>query len=187
MNKKTLMVDMDDVIVTGNFLNVVETFLDKKIDINTVKSYYLQDLIPKEQKDAFWQYIKDKEFYKKASLLPDCYDVLEKLNKKYNIYIATAYIWKNDEAGIDLSGNLLKEKYYFLQEKLPFIKPEQYIFIINKNMLNFDIKIDDKPSNLDNANLKILFSAWHNKDLPLEEEKKYHRVENWQEIYELLK
>ena len=42
---------------------------------------------------------------------------------------------------------------------------DNYIFINNKSLLNCDIKIDDKLDNLENANVKILFTAYHNKDL----------------------
>ncbi len=180
---KTLMVDMDDVLLKGNFLAVIEEFLGKKIDINTVKTYYLQDLVPDNKRDLFWEFVKDKEFYKGYDLLDGAYEVLEKLSKKYDIYIATSFIWEG--SSIDLSGNLLKEKYYFLKEKLPFIKPDKYIFASNKNLFHFDIKIDDRPKNLENASKLILFDAWHNRNLP--NESKYIRVYNWQEIYNLLK
>ena len=187
MTKKTLMVDMDDVITTGCFFNLLQEFLNKKIDINTIKTYFLQDLVTNDRKKEFWQFLADKNFYDESPLLDDCYWVLEKLNQKYDLYIVTAYLWKNQE--IDISGANLQNKYTYLREKLPFIKPEQYVFTTNKELLKFDIRIDDRFDNLKGAKTKILFDAWHNRDFsPLElAHKNIHRVFNWLDIYELLK
>ncbi len=187
MTKKTLMIDMDDVLVQGNFLEIVQNFLGRKINIDEVKSYFLQSLVPEERQEEFWNYLKDKKFYQNYDLVENAFSVIEKLNKKYDIYVVTSFIWRNTDFNIDLSGNLLQEKYYFLQEKLPFLGPEKYIFLRNKKMLNFDIKIDDCLDNLENASIKILFDAWHNRNLTKEEEKSVKRVTNWQEIYNILK
>lgn len=186
MKKKTLMVDMDDVITSGRFFTLLQQFLNQEIDINTIKTYFLQDLVAKDRQEEFWQFVKDENFYANAPLFDDCYWVLEKLNQKYDLYIVTAYIW-NDS--IDISAHNLKNKYQYLQEKLPFIKPEQYIFTTNKQLLKFDIRIDDRLVNLKGAKTKILFDAWHNREYPALElaKKNIHRVYNWLDIYEILK
>ena len=177
---KTLMIDMDDVITISNFNQYIEEFMDIKIDMNEITNYYyVQDLV-KEKSDEFWKYVEDKNFYEGAPLLKDCYKVLEKLNKKYDIYIVTSYLWTD---GIDLSGKCLSYKYYYLKEMLPFIDPSKYIFTTNKKLIHFDIKLDDKYENLENSNTKILFNSWHNFN------KEYNdviRVNNWKEIEEIL-
>ena len=62
------------------------------------------------------------------------------------------------------------------------------IFITNKSLLNIDIKIDDRINNLDNCETKLLFSNWHNRNIPKEEleEKNIIVVESWKDIEELL-
>ena len=69
-----------------------------------------------------------------------------------------------------------------------FIKQRQIIFLNEKKILYFDIKIDDSPKNLENAKKKILFSAYHNLEIPNKELKKENiiRVNNWQEIRDIL-
>ena len=54
--------------------------------------------------------------------------------------------------------------------------------------MNFDIKIDDRTNNLENANTKLLFNAWHNKNITQEELDKENiiRVNSWLEIKDLL-
>lgn len=111
--------------------------------------------------------------------------MLKKLNKKYDIYIVTSYIW---EDLTDITSDNLKNKYIYLKEKLPFIPPEKYIFTTNKNIINFDIRIDDKIQNLGNGELKLLFSAWHNKNILQEtlNDENIIRVDTWYDIEKIL-
>ncbi len=177
---KTLMIDMDDVITSGNFTKYIEEFMKININMNEITNYeYVQDLV-EPKKEEFWKYVENKDLYKGAPLFEDCYRVLEKLNKKYDIYIVTSYLW--DDV-IDISGKNLGYKYYYLKEMLPFIDPSKYIFTTNKKLLKFDIKLDDKYDNLENSDTKILFNSWHNKDI---EYRDTIRVNNWKEIEEIL-
>ena len=125
------------------------------------------------------------DMYENAVLLPDCYDVLKELSKHYKIYICTDYIWREI---IEYAGNNLKNKYNFLYEKLDFISPNNFIFTADKTIVNCDIKIDDKINNIEGAETKLLFTAWHNKDLSDKELKEQGiiRVNNWKEIIEVL-
>lgn len=182
--KKRLMVDMDNVITDGIFLDLINDFLNTNYKLEDMTTFFLQELIA-ERKEEFWNKVKDINFYENADLIDNCYEVLEELSNYYEIYIVTAYIW--DES-LDLSGNNLKNKYYYLKEKLPFIPIQNYIFTTNKNIMNFDIKIDDRTNNLENANTKLLFNAWHNKNITQEELDKENiiRVNSWLEIKDLL-
>ncbi len=182
---KTLMVDMDNVITDGIFKDYIERFYKTKIDLTKIKDYnYVQKATQKDSKN-FWNFVKEKNFYLEAPLLEDCYEVLEKLNEKYDIYIVTSYLWNES---IDISGNNLKNKYNYLKETLPFIKPEKYIFTTNKKIMNFDIRIDDRLDNLSNSKNKLLFTAWHNKDLPDEKLQQLGvtRVNTWKDIENIL-
>ena len=182
---ETLMVDMDNVITDGLFINLIEEFYNKKIDLNSINNYYFVQELTRERNKEFWEYVSTKNFYGDAPLLDGCYEVLEKLNSMYDIYIATSYLWNEI---IDLSGKNLMDKYIYLKDNLPFIEPEKYIFVTNKNLLNFDIRIDDKISNLNEANTKLLFTAWHNKNVSAEKLNlsNIKRVNNWYEIEEEL-
>lgn len=181
---KTLMIDMDQVITDSLFIDLINEFLGTNYKLNDFKNYYLQDVI-RDKKEEFWNFVKDRSFYEGATLFEGCYEVLEKLNKKYDVYIVTAYLW-NDV--IDVSGDNLRNKYYYLREMLPFISPNKYIFTTNKNLLKFDIRIDDKLENISGADTKILFTAWHNRDLSDDElrSKNVIRVNNWDDIEKIL-
>lgn len=181
---KTIMVDMDDVITYGNFSKILEDYLGYKPDLSNYKSYYLQDILG-ERKTDFFDKFKDINMYENATLLPDCYETLKELNKYYKIYICTDYIWREI---IEYAGNNLKNKYNFLYEKLDFINPRNFIFTADKSVINCDIKIDDKLENIENANKKLLFTAWHNKEISNEDLEKNNiiRVNNWKEIRNIL-
>ena len=183
---KKIMIDMDDVICGGGFLKLVNDFLGTNYREDDIKTYYIQDLIPKEKMREWAEFFSNKNIYDYTQIIPNAYNVMEELNKKYDIYITTAYIFRDDK---EKSSELLKNKFDYLMKNFPFIQPEQYIFTNNKEIVECQIKIDDKPSNLDgDAELKLLFTAYHNKNIPSEELQKNNliRVNNWNEIKKIL-
>ena len=181
---KTIMVDMDDVITFGNFSEILEDYLGYQPNYDSLEGYYVQDLLG-DKKDDFFSKFKDMNMYENATLLPDCYDVLKELSKTYKIYICTDYIWREI---VECAGNNLKNKYDFLYEKFDFIDPRNYIFTADKSIVNCDIKIDDRLENIEGAETKLLFTAYHNKNLNDDElkDKDIIRVNNWQEIRTIL-
>ena len=57
------------------------------------------------------------------------------------------------------------KKYKYLIKNFPFLDPNNNVFLRNKSVLNIDIKIDDRIDNLNGAKTKILFTAYHNKNI----------------------
>lgn len=183
---KKIMIDMDEVICDGGFLNIVNQFLKANYTLKDVKGYYIQDLIPKEQHKEWSKFFNTKNVYDYVEFLPNAYEVMERLSKKYDLYITTAYIFRDNE---EYSANNLKNKFEWLYENIPFISPNNYIFTTNKEIINCEIKIDDKLSNLSgNAEVKMLFTAYHNKELTNEELKENGviRVNGWKDIEKIL-
>lgn len=183
---KKIMIDMDDVICDGGFLSLVNKFLKTNYQKKDLKTYYIQDLIPKEKYPEWTEFFNTKNVYDYVEFLPDCYEVMEKLSKKYELYITTAYIFRDNE---EYSAKNLKNKFEWLYENIPFISPNNYIFTTNKEIINCEIKIDDKLSNLSgNAETKLLFTAYHNKYIKEKElkEKGVIRANGWKDIEKIL-
>lgn len=183
---KKIMIDMDDVICDGGFLSLVNEFLHTNYDISQIKTYYIQDLIPKERFQEWSEFFNSKNVYDYSKLIPNAYEVIEKLSHKYEIYIVSAYIFRENE---EYSAKNLKNKFEWLYKNLPFISPENYVFTSKKEIVNCDIKIDDKLSNLDgDAEMKLLFTAYHNKNISEKEleNKNVKRVNGWKHIEEIL-
>ena len=181
--RRSIMVDMDEVITEGGFLYLINEYLGTNYTKEDVGGYYMQDLVP--DKDKFFKYFISKNMYDYNILLPNVKEVLEELQKYYDIYIGTSYIIPELPRE---SSMILKYKHEFLYDNLPFIKPENYIFITNKSLLDCDIKIDDKLDNLKNAKIKLLFDSYHNKGLSDDYLKSVGvvRVHNWLEIKDIL-
>lgn len=184
MYKKSIMIDMDEVIVIGRFSEFLIEFLGE-VDFNQLHSQYRQDLI-KGREEEFKQIYQYKNLYKNDNgdyiePLPNCVEVMQELNKKYDVYIATTYIWK--ENVIDASTNL-KNKFEYLHYWLPFIDTNNFIFMTDKTKIRYDIGIDDRLSNLENCDKKLLFTEFRNKKLTDKElkEKGVIRVNNWLDV-----
>ena len=184
MNKKSIMIDMDEVIVVGRFSNFLVDFLGK-VDFNQLHSQNRQDLI-KGKEEEFKKIYKYKNLYKDDNgnyiePLPNCVEVIKELNEKYDTYIVTAYIWKEDV--IDSATNL-KNKFEYLHYWLPFVDTNNFIFMIDKTKIRYDIGIDDRVSNLKNCDKKLLFTEFRNEKLTDKEleEKRVIRVNDWLDV-----
>lgn len=177
------MIDMDDVICTNGFLCMINKFLGSSYTYSDFNDFYMQDILP--DKNKFFDWFMTQNMYDYCELMDDCYDVLEQLNQKYDLYIATDYVWREIS---DRCGYVVEQKFNWLRDNLPFIKPQQYIFLANKSVLNMDIRIDDKINNLDGSSVKLLFSAYHNKKYSLEylSDMGIERVNSWIDIRDRL-
>ena len=185
MEKKLLMVDMDDVIYLDSFIEVLEEFLGKNITKEACQKigYYLQNLAP--DKDAFFNYLFERNLYDYGHIAPKCKELLEVLNEQYHLFILTSYIFIDDPYR---SGILLDQKHRALLDNFPFLTPNNFIFANDKSICHPDIMIDDKVSNLSTAKRKLLFSSYHNLDIPELELKGLgiERVLDWEEVGKIL-
>ena len=189
MYKKSIMIDMDEVIVVGRFSDYLMEFLEN-VNFENLHTQNRQDLI-KGREEEFKKIYKYKNLYKNnkgdyIEPLPNCVDVIKKLNEVYDVYIVTTYIWKEDV--IDSATNL-KNKYEYLHYWFPFIDTNKFIFMTDKTKINYDIGIDDRVSNLQSCNKKLLFTEFRNKKITNEElkNKGIIRVNNWLEVENKIK
>ena len=133
------MIDMDEVIVAGKFSDFLIEFLGE-VNFDNLKTQNRQDLLIGKEEE-FKKIYKYKNLYKDINdnyikLLPNCVDVIKRLNQKYEVYIVTSYIWKGDV--IDAATNL-KNKYDYLHYWFPFIDTNNFIFMTDKTKIEFDI------------------------------------------------
>ena len=181
-----LIVDMDDVITEKGFIRMINEFLGTNYTQENAESYYINDLIPKDRMDEWVEFYSNNNVYDYANIVEGAKETLEKLNEKYDLYIVTAYVFRDAP---QVSGKTLNDKYNFLIENFPFIDPHKFIFISNKELLEADIRIDDSPKKLiGKARLKLLFTAYHNKNMSEQElkENNFVRVNNWKDVEKIL-
>lgn len=191
-NKKSILLDVDEVISFSGFLQAVNDFMRTNYIIDDFEDYYIDEVaIPKEKFDEFNNFINNINLYENAHVLPNAVPTIKLLNDYYNIYICSACINPFDING---SGRLFKDKYDFLRETLPFIKPEHFIFTSAKHLFRADIQIDDRLSNLDNnIETRILFPSYHNKSISDEQLKEkgilragFNWQNGWEEVENIL-
>jgi 5'(3')-deoxyribonucleotidase len=185
MNKTKLFLDMDNTII-----NTIKSFCECYNDLYqfrpgfkeacwcNVEKYNMKDECPLilNKNDIFGSYL----FFQKAEFINEnTYDVIKKLNEKYQVIICTIGIPKN-----------LSFKSLWVEERLPFI--DDYILIKNSNCkmdksivnMSNSIFVDDYTDNLDSSNAayKIVFGD----EYSWSQTKNYTRCFNWTDIEKLL-
>ena len=193
MEKKKLLLDCDEVICFSGFLEAVNEFMGTNYVIDDFTDYYIDEaVIPPERMDEFNKFINSRNMYENAYILPGAIETIKRLNEVYDIYICSSCVNPLDVKG---SGRVFTDKYNFLLENLPFIKPSNFIFTSAKHLFKADIKIDDRLSNFegDDIEIKILFPSYHNNDLTVDEltavgvvRAGYSWRKGWQEVEKML-
>lgn len=185
--KKKLLVDLDYVICHPGFLKLVNDFCGTNYKEKDFKEYIIDDVIgPQEKINEFYEFYLKHDGYKDAVLIEGAKETLKKLNKIYDIYLCSACVMYGVERR---SAKLFKDKFEYLMREFDFLDPEKIIFTNSKNMFIADVQIDDRlPNLLGPVKTKLLFEAYHNKDISDEELKSNNviRVKSWKEIEDLL-
>ncbi len=162
--KKILLLDVDEVVCFTGFLPLINEFMGTDYVIDDFTEYYIDNTaIPKERFSEFNEFIREKNMYEYARLLPEAVETLKDLNEIYDIHVCSSCINPLD---IENSGRLFVDKYNYLIKTLPFLKPEKFIFTGVKNLFKADVQIDDRMQNLiSDVETKILFPSYHNKNI----------------------
>lgn len=184
---KKLMIDLDETICTGGYLEAVNKYLKTNYKEEEVDKYYVEDIMDEEQKEKFLDYFYENiNIYQNIDLVPDSLSVIEKLSKYYDIYITCAFV---DKRRVKESGIMAYYKYQWIIENMPYIDPKKIILTGSKEIVMCNVKIDDKVSNLKGyGDIKLLLDQPHNQKYTFEElqEKNIRRVYDWNQIYSIL-
>lgn len=187
MAKRTIMIDLDDTIVEQGYLQVLNKYMGTNYTYDDVEDYFVESLLPEDQLDDYLNYFYEKEnVYNYTINKPNAIEVIEKLSKKYEIIICSAYL---DKRKPEKSGVITNNKHMWLIKNLPFLEPKNFIFTSRKDLVDCDIKIDDKVGNLKgHGKLKLLMNGYHNQKYTDKElkDKGIRRVYSWDEIEKIL-
>lgn len=177
MNKKVILVDMDDVIE-----NLVEAWI-KEIDrrhgyhrdSEDITAWDMYKFYPDLEPNYIYEILDDPEFWKTVEPKKDAMEYIPKLQEYFEIYIVTAGLYLSIEAKI---SNIIYK--YF-----PTIDNDHIIICHNKQMIKGDVIIDDGIHNLIGHDaIKLLYDTPHNREEDLPDD--IYRVHNWEEIYNWL-
>jgi 5'-nucleotidase len=169
---KRLIVDMDDVMAdaTGQFINYYEKEFGVRIDRAILNGKGEGEGFP-DNHAKIAQFPFRPNFFRTMTVNENCREVMEQLNKKYEVFIVSA--------AMEFPQSLA-EKLVWLSEHFPFLHWKQVVFCGSKSVVHGDYMIDDLVHNLEHFNgEKFIFTAPHNLHL-----NHFHRLNNWQEIGE---
>lgn len=174
MDKLSIAIDMDEVIadIIGKFIDVYQQVHGYNFTLDQMHGKEFRELLPPEMVPSLREYINRKGFFRDLRPMADSREVVEELNKKYEVFIVSA---------ATEFPNSLEDKQQWLGDHFPFISWTNIMFCGYK-IVSTDMMIDDRIKNFARYNgRKILFSSPHN--LLLTE---YERVNNWKEVAEKL-
>ncbi len=182
---KKIVIDLDDVLALDGYLNMMNSFVNGNYKYEDADGYYVEEVLDKEELKRYREFFKNNNVYDYATVAPYSKEVLMKLMLEYEIYICSSYYSEIDSI---IMPELIPKKCEFLKKNYPFISSKNYIFTNDKSMVEADIKIDDVISNLNNSNIKLLYSAYHNRNVSNMDlaSKNIVRINNWLGVENIL-
>jgi 5'(3')-deoxyribonucleotidase len=190
-DRKIIAVDMDEVIA-----DALQEHLDRynrdfanadnpAITLADLHGRRLWQVIPAHRHAALDNYFRDEDFFRNLRVMPHAQRVLEALQSRYEIFIASA--------AMEVPSSFAA-KYDWLAQHFPFIPTSHIVFCGDKSILRADFLIDDNPRQLalfeDRQNREtetastpiarregILYTSPANIDLTT-----YRRVDDWQAV-----
>jgi 5'(3')-deoxyribonucleotidase len=172
--RKILCVDMDEVIADalGEHLLRYNRDFRERLTPADLQGRWLWDFVPPERQQVLSDYMMSEDFFAVLRVMPHAQRVLQRLQSRYEIYIATAAM------EVPSSFNA---KFEWLKQHFPFIPPSHIVFCGNKSILHGDYLIDDNPRQLRLFRGEgILFSSPANAGVT-----GFRRVRDWLEIEQL--
>lgn len=169
-------IDIDDTIVTTTKAALKQHCIDtgEKINIKDIKTYYIEDYVSEEYQEDFYKIFSKKEMWKRIELIPNCVEVIKKLHENHHqIWFCTSCEPIN-----------IAKKYNFLCRTFPFINiRKRLITTPYKQLVNFDVLIDDAVHNVVNAPYQsILLSQPWNESFDVSSDENIYRANDWLEI-----
>ncbi len=129
---------------------------------------------PDQHRPAVIDRLYSEGFFRRLPVMENCVEVLEAVNKKYELFIVSA---------ATEFPNSLRDKLEWLNEHFPYLTWRQLVLCGDKRMISGDYMFDDHTRNLVHFPGKAyLYSTIMN----AHEETTYERVANWKEIADIL-
>src|SRR5580700_1490748 len=168
---KRIAVDMDEVLADALSEHLARYNRDhgEAITKGELHGKWLWDIVSADRHERLEAYLRSEDFFEDLPVLEDSQEVLAKLSKYYEIFIATAAMEFPNSFG---------PKYRWLRRHFPFLHPSHFVFCGDKGILNAHFLIDDQPLHFRRFKGEgILFSAPHNYGI-----QGFRRVDNWRQF-----
>jgi 5'(3')-deoxyribonucleotidase len=182
-SKPIIAVDMDEVIADAlgeHLLRYNRDFAHEgtpALTTRDLRGKWMWDVVPAHRLATVQSYIESEDFFAVLPVMPDAQRVLERLQSRYEIFIATA--------AMEVPHSFTA-KYDWLAEHFPFIPTSNIVFCGDKSIIRADYLIDDNPRQLTRFSATkpgeprregILYTSPANVHVT-----EYRRVDNWLEV-----
>jgi 5'(3')-deoxyribonucleotidase len=143
--RKIIAVDMDEVIADALGEHLTRYNRDFANDhtapltLDDLCGRRLWQVVPAERHALIDNYLRDADFFRVLRVMPHAQRVLERLQSRYEVFIASAAM----EVPTSFAA-----KYDWLAEHFPFIPISHIVFCGDKSILRADYLIDDNPRQL---------------------------------------
>jgi 5'-nucleotidase len=165
-----LIIDMDEVIADpmGEMINWYRENYHQEVDFSKMTSGSWVKGFPEVHQQLVNERLMSPGFFRNLPVMADSIEVLEELNKVYEVFIVSA---------ATEFPNSLKDKLDWLLQHFPFFTWRQLVLCGDKRMISGDHMIDDHPRNLIHfPGRKYLYHSPHNITVT-----GYQRLHNWSE------
>ena len=171
---KRIRVDMDEVLADalGKLIRLYNAEFSENLTVQDMWGDWMVDVLPDSRQDRLMSYLHEPDFFDDLDVMPDSQRVLERMSRRYEIFVATAAMEFPNSFG---------PKFRWLERHFPFLSPTRFVFCGDKSILHADYLIDDMPRHFQRfAGQGILFTAAHNAKVAAK-----LRVDNWREVENL--
>ena len=169
-----ILIDMDEVIADpmGAMIDWYKKAYNLGVDYQKMLGGSWVKGFPDQHQAMVRERLMSPGFFRHLPVISGSVDVLEEMNKSYELFIVSA---------ATEFPNSLKDKLEWLLENFPFLTWKQLTLCGDKRLVHGDYMIDDHDKNLRHFEGKaFLFSSPHNLYVT-----GYDRINNWSEAAEI--
>ncbi|MBX3240658.1 MAG: 5'(3')-deoxyribonucleotidase [Chitinophagaceae bacterium] len=169
-----VIVDMDEVMADtmGGMLEWYTKEYGLPVDYSKMVGAWAPGF-PEQHRATVIERLYSEGFFRHLPVMENCVEVLEEVNKKYELFIVSA---------ATEFPNSLRDKLEWLNEHFPYLTWRQLVLCGDKRLVAGDYMFDDHTRNLVHFPGKpYLYSTIMNAH-----ENGYDRVANWKEIADIL-
>ncbi|KEO81657.1 5' nucleotidase, NT5C type [Tumebacillus flagellatus] len=136
---RTLLIDMDSVIcdLMTEWHRRYNADYDDDLSVAKLGCWKTEKYVKPECGMKVYNYLDEPGLFLNLSPLPQALDVLERLQKSYDILLVTSS-----------RTHAYTEKEQWVEKHLPFLGKQNLIFAHRKDMIRGDLLFDDAPHNL---------------------------------------
>ncbi len=168
---KRIAVDMDEVMAdaVAEFLRRYKRDFDEPVSDEDLHGRRIWEAVRSDRHDTLMGYLQTDDFFSVLNVMPESQRVLEALQSRYEVFIATAAM----EVPTSFTA-----KYEWLGKHFPFIPASHIVFCGDKSIIRADYLIDDNPRQFVRFGGEgILYNAHHNVNVT-----GYRRVNDWLDV-----